>query len=302
MSRPEPIELYSEGVRLAGDLYRPEGRGARAQHPAVLLCHGYNGIKDLYLPDAARRLAARGYVALAFDYKGWGRSEGPTRRLDPYGRVADAQAALTILADQPEVDPARIALFGWSFGCATAVWTAAFDPRVRAVVGVVGVGDGARWLPAVRGAEGWAALEARSRADRLRRARTGKSEYVARSEILYLDPASLAKSQASRRASGIANDDIPLEFVDETLAFRPEWVVAHVAPRPLLLVTCSEDRVSPPREMESLYAAAREPKRLVRLEGFDHYDVYAGAAFDRVMSETLAWYAEHLGEADLTRV
>jgi uncharacterized protein len=294
----EPFEFFSEGVRLAGDLYRPAGSRAGDGHAGVVLCHGYNGIKDLYLPDAARRLAECGIVALAFDYKGWGKSDGPPRRLDPYGRVADAQAALTVLADRPEVDARRLALFGWSFGCATAVWVAAFDERVRAVVGVVGVGDGARWLPSVRSPQAWAELRKRSRADRLRRARTGRSEYVARPVILALDPASLAKSQAARRTSGVASDEIPLEFVDETLAFRPEWIVDRLAPRPLLLLACSEDRVSPPEEMKSLYRAAREPKRLVILEGFDHYDAYTGPAFERAMTETLAWYAEHLGPPD----
>jgi pimeloyl-ACP methyl ester carboxylesterase len=291
----EPFDFFSEGVRLAGDLYRPAGARAGDARPGVVLCHGYNGIKDLYLPDAARRLAERGYVAVAFDYKGWGKSDGPTRRLDPYGRVADVQAALTILGERPEVDARRMALFGWSFGCATAVWVAAFDERVRAVVGVVGVGDGARWLSGVRSPQAWTELRERSCADRLRRARTGQSEYVARPLILQLDPASLAKSQAARRTSGVASDEIPLEFVDETLAFRPEWVVDRVAPRPLLLIACSEDLVSPPTEMKSLHAAAREPKRLVILEGFDHYDVYTGPAFERAMAETLAWYAEHLG-------
>jgi predicted alpha/beta hydrolase len=50
-------------------------------------------VKDLYLPDNARVLTEHGYVALTFDYKGWGESEGPRSRLAPYSRVADVQAA-----------------------------------------------------------------------------------------------------------------------------------------------------------------------------------------------------------------
>ena len=70
-----------------------------------MLCHGYTGVKDLYLPDNARVLNAAGYIVLTFDYKGWGASEGPRSRLAPYGRVADVQAALTFLSLQPQVDP-----------------------------------------------------------------------------------------------------------------------------------------------------------------------------------------------------
>ena len=44
------------------------------QRASVVLCHGYTGIKDLYLPDNARTLTEAGYVAMTFDYKGWGDS------------------------------------------------------------------------------------------------------------------------------------------------------------------------------------------------------------------------------------
>ena len=50
----------------------------------------------------------------------------------------------------------------------------------------------------------------------------------------------------------------------------------------------------PPDESHSLYARAGEPKRLVTLTGFGHYEVYAGEALRQVMDATLAWYREHL--------
>ena len=128
-----------------------------------------------------------------------------------------------------------------------------------------------------------------SRDDRLQRARTGKSSFVDRGRILFLDAASQAKSQAARKAGGVNRDEIPLEFVDETIIFKAEWVVAKVSPRPLLLISCSNDQVAPPYEMQALYDAALEPKKLIILEGKDHYDVYSGPAFDSVMAETLVW-------------
>ena len=66
-----------------------------------MLCHGYTGVRNLYLPDIARVLTEAGYVVLTFDYKGWGDSDGPKSRLAPYGRVIDSQAALTWLGAQP---------------------------------------------------------------------------------------------------------------------------------------------------------------------------------------------------------
>ena len=49
-------------------------------------------------PAFDERVTDAGYSAIAFDDKGWGSSEGPSNRLDPYGRVWDAHAALTVLA------------------------------------------------------------------------------------------------------------------------------------------------------------------------------------------------------------
>ena len=68
------VEFYSEGFKLYGDVYTPEGLAPGEKRAAVLLCHGYTGVKDLYLPDNAKFLNQAGYVAMTFDYKGWGGS------------------------------------------------------------------------------------------------------------------------------------------------------------------------------------------------------------------------------------
>jgi fermentation-respiration switch protein FrsA (DUF1100 family) len=93
--RKTPVTFYSEGVRLVGDVYRPDDLRPSERRAGIVLCHGYTGVKDLYLPDNARVLTEAGYVVLTFDYKGWGESEGARSRLAPYSRVADVQAALT---------------------------------------------------------------------------------------------------------------------------------------------------------------------------------------------------------------
>ncbi len=87
---------------------------------------------------------------------------------------------------------------------------------------------------------------------------------------------------------------LPLEFVDDTLGFNPEWIVDRIAPRPVLFITTDDDRLVPPQESKAMYARAGEPKKLVILKGFGHYEVYGGEAFRRVMDETVAWYRTHL--------
>jgi dipeptidyl aminopeptidase/acylaminoacyl peptidase len=289
-----PITFYSEGFKLQGDLYLPDGIPAGDKRSGIVLCHGYTGVKDLYLPDNARVLNEAGYVVLAFDYKGWGQSEGPPSRLAPYSRVADVQAALTFLGLQPEVDENRLGIYGTSYGGATVVWTGAVDNRVKCIVSTVGVGDGRRWMRSVRRPDEWHDLLQRSKADREKRVIDGKSAFVERSEILLADRQSAELAAAARRNNPAAINTLPMEYVDETLEFNAEWVVDKIAPRPILFITTDDDRLVPPEESQALYARAGEPKRLVTLKGFGHYEVYVEPAFSQVMSETLAWFRKYL--------
>jgi fermentation-respiration switch protein FrsA (DUF1100 family) len=293
-SSSRKVDFYSEGVRLSGDLFLPADLKPGERRAGILLCHGYTGVRNLYLPENARVLTEHGYVVMTFDYKGWGDSEGSKSRLAPYGRVIDAQAALTFLGAQPMVAADRLGIYGTSYGGATVVWMAAVDERVKCVVSVVGVGHGRRWMRSVRRPDEFHDLLARAAEDRVKRALTGKSAFVDRSEILIPDRQSAELAAAARRGNPGAVSEIPLEFIDDTLGFHPEWVVDKIAPRPVLFITTSDDRLVPPEESEALYARAGEPKKLVVLSGYGHYEVYSGEPFRRVMDATVAWYRQHL--------
>ena len=290
----QDVRFHSEGVKLAGNLYLPARLGRAEKHAGIVLCHGYTGVRNLYLPEIARLFNASGYVVLTFDYKGWGDSEGPKSRLAPYSRVADVQAALTFLGDRKEVDPDQLGLFGTSYGGSTVVWVAAVDPRVKCVISVVGVGNGARWMRSVRRPDEYHDLIERSATDRVSRMRTGKSEFLARNEILLPDRKSAELSAAARKNISGAISEIPLEYIDETLTFNAEWVVDKIAPRPVLFITTDDDRLVPPEESEAMYARAGEPKKLVVLKGYSHYEVYFGDALEEVMEASLAWCGDYL--------
>jgi uncharacterized protein len=290
----QAVSFYSEGIRLSGDLFQPDGCEPGEKRAGIVLCHGYTGVRNLYLPDTAKALTAAGYIVLTFDYKGWGDSDGPKSRLSPYGRVLDSQAALTFLGAQPMVDAGRLGLYGTSYGGATVVWTAAVDPRAKAVVSVVGVGHGGRWMRSVRRPDEFADLLVLSEADRVRRVTTGKSEFADRSAILLPDRQSADLAAAARRGNPAAVGEIPLEYIDDTLGFHPEWIVDKIAPRPVLFITTDDDRLVPPDESESMYAKAGEPKKLIVLKGWGHYEVYTGEAFRQIIEPTLAWYQTHL--------
>ena len=196
------ISFYSEGVRLAGDLFLPGDLKHGEARAGIVLCHGYTGVRNLYLPDIARVLTEAGYVVLTFDYKGWGDSEGPKSRLAPYSRVTDVQAALTLLGAQHEVDPERLGIYGTSYGGATVVWVAAVDPRVKCVVSR-GRHRQRPALDAQRAPARRVSRPARAirRGPRPARDWRAHSEFVERNEILLPDRQSAELAAAARRGN-----------------------------------------------------------------------------------------------------
>lgn len=114
--------------------------------PAMLCLHqttaigkaepaGLGGSANLHY---AQELAERGFVTLAPDYPNFG-----DYAVDAYAQgfasatmkgIANHQRAVDVLQSLPEVDPRRIGVIGHSLGGHNALFLAAFDPRIRAVV------------------------------------------------------------------------------------------------------------------------------------------------------------------------
>ncbi len=64
------------GILLAGDLYLPKALDRTRRHAAVIVGHPYGGVKEQCAGLYAQELAARGFVALAFDLSYAGESGG----------------------------------------------------------------------------------------------------------------------------------------------------------------------------------------------------------------------------------
>ena len=296
---PAPIQkvsFFSEGHQLDGLLYSPEGLAAGVKRPAVVLCTGFTYLKSLVMPDIARALNAAGYIALLFDYRGFGASAGPRHRLIPTEQVNDVRAALTFLGHQPQVDGDRLAVLGVSLGGSNALVAGALDQRVGAVVAIEAVGDGQRWLRGLRRHWEWLEFKQRLDEDRLQQVRTGTSARVAPLDIVVPDPDSRQFLEAVYREYPEMQCELPLESATALIEFRPEDLVERLAPRPVLFIHGAADRQVAVDESLALFERCGEPRQVEIVPGMGHFDwvMAHSPGFARVMDLSLDFLGAHL--------
>jgi ABC-2 type transport system ATP-binding protein len=128
-------------VRLDATLYLPEQTPA----PAVIVAHGFGGSKQSVDGDA-RELAQRGFVALAYSARGFGRSEGQIGLNSIDYEVADASRIVDWLGEQPEVtqdaaDDPKVGVTGGSYGGSLSLLLAGTDKRVDALAPTITYND-----------------------------------------------------------------------------------------------------------------------------------------------------------------
>ncbi|MET0899028.1 MAG: alpha/beta hydrolase [Mycobacterium sp.] len=120
------------GWYFAGETEAVAGPGGR---PIVVMAHGFGGTKDSGLVPFAEKFAAVGIDVLAFDYRGFGASEGePRQQISIDRQVADYQAAIAKAKQLSGVDPNRIALWGSSLSGGHVIRAGAGRDDVVAVI------------------------------------------------------------------------------------------------------------------------------------------------------------------------
>jgi len=295
ISRPAPF--FSSGLRLDADLHLPGDGDAGARHPVIIACSGYQGQKIIHPERFARALTPLGYAVLAFDYRGFGRSEGERGRLVPQEWVEDVRAAVDRLTGVDDVDSSRLALVGWGLGGGVVVTEAADDPRVNAVACLNGIADGTRSTRNTHDDISWASLLDRIHEDRKHRTATGRSEITDPWDIVRLNLDARTNSYVGEELYKTLNfgSGVTLESADFLLRFSPEQAVHRIAPRPLLIVHSAKNELYKPIEARSLYEHAAEPKRLQFLEGAGHTEWM----FDDspALSTLVGWLDEFLSNA-----
>src|SRR5919197_3944 len=222
----ERVQFTSSGHQLAGLLHLPADYKRGERRPAFLVLHGFGSRKDSDgMRIAAELYASLGYVALRFDFRGCGESEGARGRVICLEQVEDARAALEFLMDRPEVDAKRVGVYGHSFGAAVAVYAAGVERRFAACISSGGWGDGVKkFRKQHESPEAWAKFQAMLERGRAMAAK-GETLMVPRYDIVPIRP----ELRHNLAAGSIT--EFPFPVVESMLAFRANEVVGRIAPR-----------------------------------------------------------------------
>jgi dienelactone hydrolase len=160
------VTFFSEGVKSHGKLFLPSGFSAGSSVAAVIMAPN-TGQTATTVEAHAAAAAQRGLVAMAIDYRGWGKSGaliymGETirwddrlrfsqhtatvrlrrRRINPEAQVIDIRNAITYVQGEPGVDATRVGVLGIGLSGAHVVAAAANDARVKAGVAIQPWQDG----------------------------------------------------------------------------------------------------------------------------------------------------------------
>jgi alpha/beta superfamily hydrolase len=130
------FQAAKDGPALNGILHLPDQ--PPGPFPAAAVCHPHTlmggNMGNEMVVNVCLALAAAGWAALRFDFRGAGSSEGFFDQ--GKGERDDLEGAVNFLSVQQEIDPGNLAVVGYSFGASVALRHAAQDQRLGRMVGI----------------------------------------------------------------------------------------------------------------------------------------------------------------------
>ena len=283
MGERSDIEFPSSTGSCAAWIYQP-GAARSGPGPCIVMGHGFSLTRHDGLAGYAERLADAGATVLVFDHRHLGDSPGePRQRFRKPAQLEDWRSAVAAARALDGVDPARIVLWGFSFGGGHAVQTAAADGRIAAVLALAPFLDGlARVLATPLSTVAW--IVPRALADR-----------VGRHNLIPVTgpPGTKAAMPFAGEADGFAavvapgspwrNEISPGVFL--TVALHRPVAKAKKVTCPLWVSVGERDITVSGKAIERL--AARAPKAELQRYPYDHWEPCQGDAPERIAADQI---------------
>jgi len=291
----EKVRFVSGDTECAAWHY-PGSNGA-----CVIMAGGFAVTKEPGTDLFARRFNEAGFTVLAFDYRRIGESGGQPRQVLPVrDQLADWQAAIAYAPTLPGIDPARLAVWGFSASGGHVFRVAARNPGLAAAIAQTPNADGlAAARNAARHQKPLALLRFTGRgiADALgglagRRPRLVPLAGEPGTVALLTTPDALDGGKAlnpGNRYPGwqqavAARSALRLGF------YRPGRDASRMR-CPLLVLVCDQDQSALARP--AVRASRRAPRaELVRMPG-GHYEPFLGG-YERAVEAELSFLRRHL--------
>jgi hypothetical protein len=299
----QKIVFKSKGLNCSGLFYLPANDSATddVRLPAIAMAHGIGTTKELGLPHYAERFANAGFAVLLFDFRNLGESEGtPREQVFAEDQQEDYRNAITWLQLQPQIDPERIGVWGFSFSGGHVLQIAAFDRRIKCVVAQVPAVSG--FVVAQRSntpleLEGISMMLSQ---DRIQRYETGEMNYLPLvappGQPCFFPSSNEAREffeDAQGASEGRFKNRITLESLERLRYFEPAVRIDAIAPTPLRMILAKKDFLVPTDIALAAYARAHEPKSLVFLEG-GHLGKSEGDDFEAASAAARDWFVQWL--------
>ncbi|WP_200584432.1 alpha/beta hydrolase [Pedobacter segetis] len=130
------INFKSNNQNVVGLLCNNE---TKEKKPAVVVLGPICSVKEQSPVQYATRLAEKGFVALCFDARGYGESEGQPRQFESLkNKEQDVKAAIDYLISRKDVDTNKISLIGICNGTNEMMQVSIEDDRVKATALISG--------------------------------------------------------------------------------------------------------------------------------------------------------------------
>ena len=282
----------------AARVYRPTGdAGTR---PVIVMGHGFGGVRALRLYAYAERFAAAGYLVVAFDYRGFGDSEGTPRQvLDVGMQHQDWRAALAFARSLPGADPHRIVGWGTSFGGGHVITLAGQGEQLAAIIAQVPhvSGPAAVRATGLRSALRLAPLALRDHAAALRGRDPVYVEAVGLpgTTAVMTTPDAVPGLAQQIADSGLRAGDYPQHVAARIALKIGLYSPAKYAPGvtcPALVQIAAHDAVTPRTVAEKAARAMRAST--VHIYDCGHFDPYVEPHFTTTITDQLAFLAANV--------
>jgi uncharacterized protein len=296
----QDVTFSSEGLNLSGWLYVPDDLESGDKRPAVVMAHGFSAVKEMYLENFAEKFVEAGLVALVFDYRFFGDSEGePRGKLFPSEQHEDYRNAISWVSKREEVDPDRIGVWGSSYSGAHVLHLAAFDRRIKCAVSQVPLVDGWENAQRLMRPDVFASFHemlAQDRTSRYEGEESVKIPIVAPEGEPCALPTPESYEWFIRTGENIApnwRNEVSLESMEKFLEYNPAANIHRISPTPLLMIVAGGDTLTPTDLAIAAYERALEPKSLV-VTGGAHFDAYTEPGLSETAIPAVQWFERHL--------